>query len=81
MLKRDEGSVKVGESVALIGEEASGVPMQPLFTWEEQSELRIHGDFLRIQFPYPPPCWFHRFWQRALLGWEWRDLRGQGDEQ
>ena len=44
------------------------------FIPEKKSELRINTNFA-IEFEKPMPNWWHRFWQKVLLGWEWRSLK------
>ena len=38
-----------------------------------KSELRVNTNLV-FQFEKPMPNAWNRFWQRFLLGWEWRNL-------
>ena len=40
-----------------------------------QSRLMIADGTLCFELTKPPPCAWWRFWQWALLGWRWIDLR------
>jgi hypothetical protein len=41
-----------------------------------QSRLIIGGrNCLMFELPQKKPCWFHRFWQKLLLGFEWEDVK------
>ena len=40
-----------------------------------QSRLVIADGSLDFELAEPPPCAWRRFWQWALLGWRWVDLR------
>ena len=40
-----------------------------------QSRLMIADGTLCFELAKPPPCAWWRFWQWALLGWRWVDLR------
>lgn len=45
-----------------------------------QSRLRMAGGSLCFELTKSPPCAWWRFWQWALLGWRWSDLR-EADER
>lgn len=46
-----------------------------------QSRLEIAAGKLCIDCTESPPCAWWRFWQWALLGWRWVDLReADGDD-
>ena len=40
-----------------------------------QSRLVMADGTLCFELVKPPPCAWWRFWQWALLGWRWVDLR------
>ena len=40
-----------------------------------QSRLVMADGSLHFELAKPPPCAWWRFWQWALLGWRWVDLR------
>lgn len=63
----DSGTVKVDDNLS-DGVVSMRFP-QP------QSRLSIADGMLLFELTQPLPCRWWRFWQWALLGWRWVDLR------
>lgn len=41
---------------------------------QPQAKLYLAKDFV-VHSQHPKPNRWHRFWQRVLLGWEWKDYQ------